>query len=125
MDIVGCIQGPSSYNTSFENCIVGNSKLNQQSIYECSNSREGKTLLMQHGDASRRIAPDVFWVDSLNLFCSDSYLLQRMSSSDCLFKVPWISIDGLRIPAAENHFEQVLCLQYFQPPPPECQNLRA
>ncbi|KHJ87774.1 hypothetical protein OESDEN_12443 [Oesophagostomum dentatum] len=99
MDIVGCIQGLSNYSTSYENCIVGNRKLNQQSIYECSNSREGKALMVQHGEASRKIAPDVFWV-------------------------PWISINGQRIPEAEHHFEQVLCLQYFKPPPPQCKNIR-
>ncbi|RCN41636.1 hypothetical protein ANCCAN_12426 [Ancylostoma caninum] len=57
-------------------------------------------LMAEHGAKVRTFADNVNWV-------------------------PWISINGLRIPAAEKHFQEVLCYQYFQPQPIECQTLRA
>ncbi|CAJ0604678.1 unnamed protein product [Cylicocyclus nassatus] len=102
LDIVGCIQGPRNFNTSFQSCIVNhprNGLIDQASILECATNGRGMKLMSQHGEAAHVFAEDVYWV-------------------------PWISINGLRIPAAERHFEAVLCNQYFEPPPSECLNPR-
>ncbi|KAL6735682.1 hypothetical protein Aduo_006098 [Ancylostoma duodenale] len=102
LDIVACIQGPHSFNNALQNCILSGpfgGRLDKNKIVQCANSEEGMTLMAQHGAKVRLFADNVNWV-------------------------PWISIEGLRIPAAEKHFQEVLCYQYFQPQPIECQTLR-
>ncbi|ETN75343.1 gamma interferon inducible lysosomal thiol reductase [Necator americanus] len=103
LDIVACTQGPSGFNEAFTNCIANSTvsgKLNQNRMLQCANTDEGKLLMARHGILSRKVHENINWV-------------------------PWIAINGIRIPAAEEHFEDVLCNQYFDPRPPECPSLKA
>ncbi|ETN75345.1 gamma interferon inducible lysosomal thiol reductase [Necator americanus] len=103
LDIVACIQGPSGFSEAFTKCIANptvSGKLDQNRMFQCANSDEGRLLMAEHGSGSLQFGADIYWV-------------------------PWIAINGLRIPAAEQHFEDVLCNQYFVPQPPECQTAQA
>ncbi|KAK6738235.1 hypothetical protein RB195_020379 [Necator americanus] len=103
LDIVACIQGPSGFSEAFTKCIANptvSGKLDQNRMFQCANSDEGRLLMAEHGSESLQFGANIYWV-------------------------PWIAINGLRIPAAEQHFEDVLCNQYFVPRPPECQTAQA
>ncbi|KAK6738246.1 hypothetical protein RB195_020387 [Necator americanus] len=103
LDIVACIQGPFGFSYAFFKCIANSAvsgQLDQNRMFQCANSDEGRLLMAKHGRESLNFGANINWV-------------------------PWIAVNGLRIPAAEKHFEAVLCNQYFDPRPPECQSLRS
>ncbi|KAK6738243.1 hypothetical protein RB195_020384 [Necator americanus] len=102
LDIVACIQGPRSFNYVFYKCITNlvSSRQVRDRISQCADSDEGKLLMARHGARSLGIGAAITWV-------------------------PWIAINGVRNPAAEEHFEDVLCNQYFDPRPPECPRIKA
>ncbi|KJH49443.1 gamma interferon inducible lysosomal thiol reductase [Dictyocaulus viviparus] len=105
IDIVGCIQGSASFNDSLTDCLLKKRSSTITSnivnrIRQCATTNDGIRLMADHGIKAAQLLKNIDWV-------------------------PWISINGLRIPSAEKHLEAVLCYQYFDPPPIECENLHS
>ncbi|ETN75344.1 hypothetical protein NECAME_12438 [Necator americanus] len=63
-------------------------------------------------------------IDSSSHYRRGTENLLGCSNAQIVMKVPWIAINGVRVPAAEKRFEDVLCNQYFDPRPSECQSLK-
>ncbi|KAK6738237.1 hypothetical protein RB195_020380 [Necator americanus] len=102
LDIVACIQGPFGFSDAYTKCIANSTvsgKLDQNKMFQCANSDEGRLLMAKHGTESVKFGANIYWV-------------------------PWIAINGVRVPAAEKRFEDVLCNQYFDPRLSECQSLK-